>query len=200
MEEEPLEFLGPTHQRLVMHCLSELTRELPTRGALEQLLGQWLLFECKFNNRAKLASEPEFPEKALENALLDKSKGVQRRILDLLASRASVPPRIGKLVAARLGNEDSAVRTAAVQALGERAALPDEVLTAVVARFGDEDWDVRDAAVGIFLGRHKQSYLHEASRNNMDSIKMQQAEVREWINAARPPDYPSLSGQSSSNN
>ncbi|KAK3175390.1 hypothetical protein K4F52_010306, partial [Lecanicillium sp. MT-2017a] len=44
IEEEPLDLLGPTHQRLVMHCLSEVTW-LPIRSSLEAILAQWLLFE-----------------------------------------------------------------------------------------------------------------------------------------------------------
>lgn len=42
IEEEPLDLLGPTHQRLVMHCLSEISGDLPTRVFLEERLAQWL--------------------------------------------------------------------------------------------------------------------------------------------------------------
>jgi hypothetical protein len=50
--EEPRNLLGPTHQRLVMHCLSEVERKGPPftelRSNLENQLKQWLLFECDF--------------------------------------------------------------------------------------------------------------------------------------------------------
>ncbi|OAA35576.1 Armadillo-like helical [Cordyceps fumosorosea ARSEF 2679] len=147
IEEEPLDLLGPTHQRLVMHCLSEISSDLPARKALEERLAQWLLFECKFNKSASLASEVEFPEVALKTALLDESSDVRKTILQSLASRASIPQSIAKVVAGRLGDEAEDMRRAAVEALGGRAALPDEVLTAVAARLGDEAKFVRSAAI-----------------------------------------------------
>ncbi|KAJ4146875.1 hypothetical protein LMH87_001434 [Akanthomyces muscarius] len=152
IEEEPLDLLGPTHQRLVMHCLSEIS-SLPTGPALEDRLAQWLLFECKFNKSAMLASEIEFPEVALMTALLDKSSDVQKIILQSLASRALIPRSIAEVVAVRLGDEDRDVRSAALWALGGRAALPDNVLTAVAARLGDKDKGVRSAAVEALGGR-----------------------------------------------
>ncbi|XWX00409.1 hypothetical protein V2A60_008429 [Cordyceps javanica] len=153
IEQEPLDILGPTHQRLVMHCLSEITRELPTRGALEKRLAQWLLFEWKFINSTKLASEVEFPELALMSALSNESLHFWKAILQSLESRASIPRSIIEAVAPRLDHEDRDVRVAAVRALGGRAALPVEVLMTVVARLNDEDGMVRQATVEA-LGGH----------------------------------------------
>ncbi|KGQ02423.1 hypothetical protein BBAD15_g12365 [Beauveria bassiana D1-5] len=125
IEDEPLDLLGPTHQRLIMHCLSEISTSLPTREASEEKLAQWLLFECTFNKSARLASEFEFPERALTRALLDGSSAIQTEILRSLASRASISQRIAETVAARLNDENWHVRRAAVKALGKREALPD---------------------------------------------------------------------------
>ncbi|KAK8147548.1 hypothetical protein G3M48_001447 [Beauveria asiatica] len=226
IEEEPLDLLGPTHQRLVMHCLSDISSPLTTGKVLEDRLAQWLVFECK---SARLASEIEFPEVALMTALLDKSSDVQKIILQSLASRALIPRSIAQAVAARLGDEHEYVRLAAVRALGGRVALPDEVLTAVAARLGDEHRFVRRAAVDILMQRHEKlcctllkgplisslykallersfeeqlswyiakdnSYINMPDGITEFSVDIQQNEFCEWINGARPADYPSTSG------
>ncbi|GAB1216032.1 hypothetical protein ATERTT37_005233 [Aspergillus terreus] len=61
IEAEPLDILGPTHQRLVMHCLSEIQTESTFREDLEERLLQWLLFECRYTKNSSLAREVEFP-------------------------------------------------------------------------------------------------------------------------------------------
>ncbi|KAK4107017.1 hypothetical protein N656DRAFT_772883 [Canariomyces notabilis] len=57
IEEEPRDLLGPTHQRLVMHCLSEVERKesafTKLRAKLENQLEQWLLFECDFTKNSR---------------------------------------------------------------------------------------------------------------------------------------------------
>ncbi|EJP61155.1 peptidase C14 [Beauveria bassiana ARSEF 2860] len=163
IEEEPLDILGPTHQRLVMHCLSEMSSNLATRQALEERLARWLLFECKFNESAWLASEAEFPEAALRSALLhessdvaallgDKNSNVRMAAIETLGGRAILPDGMLTAVAARLEDEDSNVRRAAVKALGRRVMLPDVILTAVVVRLEDEYGIVRRAAVEALDG------------------------------------------------
>ncbi|PMB65569.1 NACHT, LRR and PYD domains-containing protein 3 [Beauveria bassiana] len=147
IEQEPLDLLGPIHQRLVMHCLSEILSKLPTRGALEQRLAQWLLFECQLNNSAKLASEIEFPNLALKTVLLHESTDFRKTILQSLASRASIPQDVAEMVAGRLDDKDWGVRRAAVEVLGARSALPDGVLMALAARLEDEEWRVRTATI-----------------------------------------------------
>ena len=57
IEDRPRDLLGPTHQRLVMHCLSEASAEMPLRRSLESTLKEWLAFECRFTKKARLASE-----------------------------------------------------------------------------------------------------------------------------------------------
>lgn len=53
LEAEPRDLLGPAHQRLVMHCLSELIPSNRQSGVdqqerMEDQLSQWLLFEFDF--------------------------------------------------------------------------------------------------------------------------------------------------------
>ncbi|KAH7124211.1 armadillo-type protein [Dactylonectria macrodidyma] len=146
IEEEPLDLLGPTHQRLVMHCLSEVSSDLPIRGNLEQRLSKWLLFECTFRHTANLASEAEFPELALDMAFYEGSEDTKRTILKSLTKRATIPQEILKAVTARLEDQDKDVRWTAIKALCSQSALPEEILKAVAARLEHQDEDVRRAA------------------------------------------------------
>ncbi|KAM3548595.1 hypothetical protein ARSEF4850_009328 [Beauveria asiatica] len=145
IEEEPLDLLGFTHQRLVMYCLSETLGDLPLRKTLEERLAQWLLFECQLNETATetLASEMEFPEEALKTILLDKSHNAHATILNSLTSRVSISPSIARVAMAYMSNNRSFLRRAAIRSLRTSAALPDEVLKAMAARLGDKKKAVR---------------------------------------------------------
>ncbi|KAH7370292.1 armadillo-type protein [Rhexocercosporidium sp. MPI-PUGE-AT-0058] len=163
IEENPRDLLGPVHQRLVMHCLSEVapSQETPKfsqlREDLEGQLKQWLLFECNFafkmNRRSRLVAEMEFPEQILEDVLKKESKdGLKMQILVSLMARPRVSPTIMKLTASCLGDDDSiGLKRAALAMLQRlREALPKEILQAVVALFEDPEKDVRSAAAWAF--------------------------------------------------
>lgn len=47
VDEKPLDLLGPTHQRLVAHCLSEVRHQFRLRKDLEVHLSRWLVFQCE---------------------------------------------------------------------------------------------------------------------------------------------------------
>ena len=91
LEDEPRDLLGPVHQRLVMHCLSEVALSQETRQFsqlrehLEGQLKQWLLFECnfEFNNAgcSQLAAEMEFPEQILKDILQKESEDLKWKII-----------------------------------------------------------------------------------------------------------------------
>ena len=154
IEDKPRDLLGPTHQRLVMHCLSEASTEMPLRGSLEETLKEWLLFECRFTHHARLASEVEFPERALLDAL--REEPVQRAILRGLANRPTLPSSIVNLLVSWLEDGESIalkreVWQAVLGVLRAQSSLSDEHLAAVVARLGDEDWHIRQAAL-VVLG------------------------------------------------
>ncbi|KAI0009266.1 armadillo-type protein [Xylariaceae sp. FL0662B] len=87
IEQEPRDLLGPTHQRLVMHCLSEAnTWESELRSGLESRLSQWLLIEYDLTNRfASMAAESEFPDGALLRALESSSNDQKEHIIWSLA-------------------------------------------------------------------------------------------------------------------
>ncbi|KAH7010700.1 uncharacterized protein B0I36DRAFT_356598 [Microdochium trichocladiopsis] len=152
LEEPPLDLLGPVHQRLVMHCLAEVSGGLKMRGDLEDRLSQWLLFECRFTTQSELATETEFPEEALSIAFRE-GKDVMATILMSLASRVHVPPRILLAITARLEDEDGDVRRAAIEAFQGQSSLPIEMVTAIAARLEHEDGDVRLAAIEALEGQ-----------------------------------------------
>ncbi|KAJ2968714.1 hypothetical protein NQ176_g9048 [Zarea fungicola] len=147
IEEEPLDLLGPTHQRLVMHCLSEISSTLPMRQNIELRLEQWLRFECDVYINAKLGTEAEFPEAALTIAL--RGGGDACAILRSVAKRASISQSFIEIIAGWLDDKRSWVRRAAVQALGNGRALPDEVYMKIVARLDDESAWVRMTAIEV---------------------------------------------------
>ncbi|KAM3549692.1 hypothetical protein MY1884_008619 [Beauveria asiatica] len=71
LEQEPFDLLGPTHQRLTIHCLAEIdsNTKLPVRPKLEERLSEWAQYEAEFGIFGQLAREPEFPESSLFTAL-----------------------------------------------------------------------------------------------------------------------------------
>lgn len=150
IEAEPRDLLGPAHQRLVMHCLSELSHEIQIRQSLENTLSRWLLFECRFRKAASLSGEAEFPEAALHCALLEETKATTM-ILQSLKIRAMLPPVVLATVAALLEHHDIEVQRVAIEALGKQS-LPPEILSAIAKRSEDSDATIRSAAVEA-LGR-----------------------------------------------
>ncbi|GKT81420.1 peptidaseCc14 [Colletotrichum tofieldiae] len=70
IEKEPVDLLGPTHQRLVMHCLSEAV-SLPNRirANREKRLEEWVLFESDFTGLLTFARKSELPDRVLQHVL-----------------------------------------------------------------------------------------------------------------------------------
>ncbi|KAI1110441.1 ARM repeat-containing protein [Nemania sp. NC0429] len=68
IEAEPRDLLGPAHQRLISHCLPEVSTEQPFREKLEDELSQWAIRDCKEMHRPSLA-----PEIAISRTILDKA-------------------------------------------------------------------------------------------------------------------------------
>ncbi|KAL5358354.1 hypothetical protein BJX96DRAFT_39877 [Aspergillus floccosus] len=105
IEAEPLDILGPMHQRLVMHCLSEIQTEVAFREDQEERLLQWLLFECRYTNRPTLATEREFPVSSLLRVLRETSKTMKIFLLRLLKKRPAIEPDVLELVASVLEDD-----------------------------------------------------------------------------------------------
>ncbi|KAK4038962.1 hypothetical protein C8A01DRAFT_47479 [Parachaetomium inaequale] len=147
IEDKPRDLLGPTHQRLVMHCLSETSTEMPLRRRLEEGLKEWLLFECNFTKQARLASEVEFPERVLSDALQEESF-VKLIILESVAKWPTLPSSMVNMIVSWLEDGESKGSKTKVLDILRRArrVLPDHLLKAV-------EYSVRLAALG-FLQAH----------------------------------------------
>ncbi|KAK0617464.1 armadillo-type protein [Immersiella caudata] len=159
IEEEPRDLLGPTHQRLVMHCLSEIEQKESTftelRAKLETQLEQWLLFECDFTGRSRLASEMECPEQVLVNALKQASEGARMSLLRSLSIRTTVPSSIINVISPWL--KDGASKHLPTKILNilrhQHISLPDTILQDITARLEDQEAYVRRAAIEALQGQ-----------------------------------------------
>ncbi|KAF1365074.1 hypothetical protein EJ07DRAFT_97345 [Lizonia empirigonia] len=159
IEEEPRDLLGPTHQRLIMHCLSETEQKDATftelRLQLEKQLEQWMLFECNYTQDCRLAGEMECPEQVLVNVLTKGSEDARLDILNVLKRRASVPSSV--IAVAVSGLKDCISNKLYITSLDilrhhHNALPPDMTLQAIAARLEDEDSDVRRAAIKALQG------------------------------------------------
>jgi hypothetical protein len=116
IESDPIDFLGLTHQRSIMHCLDKAVC-LPSgnfRAGMKNTLSQWLVFECAFKGLASLASESEFPDNALHNALLDCAQDDKVTILLALDSTGRyLSQRAIKIVLTLFQDDERHVRSAA---------------------------------------------------------------------------------------
>lgn len=126
IEEEPLDLLGPSHQRLVMHCLSEISRSETEpqsyRVHLEKTLSNWLLFECDIKASTSLAIETEFPDSSLRIALQQGKKKAKCIILRSIRKRA-LSQELLEIIMSFIGQGDSNLTSGAIAALGQVSTL-----------------------------------------------------------------------------
>jgi GTPase SAR1 family protein len=159
VEETPRDLLGPTHQYLVMHCLSEVERKdtafAEFRTELEETLKKWLLFECHFTRECYLASKMECPEQVLANALNQASEDAKKILLGSLNRRAAIPSRILDLVVSWLENGASTVLKIAILYIMEHKYknLPSKMLRRIEPLLDDEDSHVRWATFKAIQGQ-----------------------------------------------
>ncbi|RSL69726.1 hypothetical protein CEP54_002125 [Fusarium duplospermum] len=111
LQEEPVDLLGPTHERLVTHCLNEISLSETTpaivslRNALEQHLSKWLVFQCTrprswlpFQGPITLASEMEFPLRSLLSSLREEGDEFRRTLLLSMPPERGVAPPVVKAI------------------------------------------------------------------------------------------------------
>ncbi|KAK4642940.1 hypothetical protein QC761_0062650 [Podospora bellae-mahoneyi] len=159
IEEEPRDLLGPTHQRLVMHCLSEVERKESNftglRARLENQLAQWLLFECDFMGSSMLACEMECPEQVLVSTLKQTSEGTRSIFLDSLSRRTAVPSSVINVASPWLN--DCASKRLCIAVLGllrhQHNGLPETILQGIAAQLKDQEGHVRRAAINALQGQ-----------------------------------------------
>lgn len=139
IQRQPLDLLGPTHQRLVMHCLSEAKNWTDQwRITLESRLSQWLSRECDMRGSSLLVAESEFPDEVLFTALAGSSSKKKQVILKSLGQPGRhLSEAALKKLTAMLKTEDAETRSAAAEALGQRSNLPETVVKGLVAALND---------------------------------------------------------------
>ncbi|PKS10409.1 hypothetical protein jhhlp_002160 [Lomentospora prolificans] len=171
VEQEPLDLLGPSHQRLVMHCLNEAGPSMTKSDKfhllqvkLEGRLFEWMYFECICSDETYLAREAEFPEKMLEKALKECSQRQRSSILNAIRQRPYLSEIAVNALLALLIDIESHVREAAAKALGNQSSLSEMAVNALLALLIDTDIEshVRYAAADT-LGN--QSSLSEMAVN-----------------------------------
>ncbi|RCI11752.1 hypothetical protein L249_7674 [Ophiocordyceps polyrhachis-furcata BCC 54312] len=158
VEQPPLDMLGPTHQRLVMHCLSEVSMEKETvRRRLEDEFGlqgklkQWHLFECSVGVPI-LVKEMEFPTQVLCEIFRENPDNVDwRSTLYALSRKPAIPPMIYEEIILWL--EDSTSSDSKCEALEALAildaGLTENITMTVVRRLDDPDERVQEEALDV---------------------------------------------------
>ena len=150
LEKEPRDLLGPAHQRLLMHCFSEVSDKNSSldhlRAEMENQLSQWLLFECKFRRHTRLGCDMECPEHLLKTLLLrEESEATKRIVLGALATRPRISPDTMLLVASWLGNDVFGdLQIAAFEMLSHHhESSPKDIHQALALLLQDQDSHVR---------------------------------------------------------
>ncbi|KAK2589724.1 hypothetical protein QQS21_012597 [Conoideocrella luteorostrata] len=139
IEDQPRDLLGPTHQRLIMHCLSELDSSihLAIRSKLKHQLLKWLIFECHLTGRSTLAAEMECPEDVVIAALEKSSARVRKAILKAISlQRVQFQEKTILAITELYNDEDPYVQIAAVGALNNQWDVP-EATTATLLKLLD---------------------------------------------------------------
>ncbi|KID83128.1 nacht nucleoside triphosphatase [Metarhizium guizhouense ARSEF 977] len=149
IEDEPLDLLGPAHQRLVMNSLSEVSAMMPLRRGLEEKLKLWLLFECTFSHELRLSSEMEFPEQALCDAFQEGPDDAKVAILGSMRARPAIPLNFDRqLVYWLRGDIYQPTKRNVLRALGKYpTSFPNSVFEAVIQWLGDTDYEVQRATM-----------------------------------------------------
>ncbi|KAK7430467.1 hypothetical protein QQZ08_002986 [Neonectria magnoliae] len=185
VEEQPRDLLGPVHQRLVMHCLSEVVPSQRTPGFITRLqehLRQWLVFDYTWRERTELARELEFPDQILEDVLRDESedgspRGLKKRVLiEITGHRKTLPEGLLAAIVALLKDSDSGVQHHAADTLGGLPALPENALEPLLALLVNGDKDARDAT-GKALVRHRAIVMVARLKDEDDRVRSTAAEA-----------------------
>jgi HEAT repeat protein len=177
LNDEPRDLLGPVHQRLLMHCFSEVPSS-DTKSKLEDLrtemeskLKQLAFLEYKVRKEMKLCWEMEFPvhilleeestKKAILRALVHRPQ-LSSVLLNWVASNFLVPAR---------SSPSSGLRYLAIAALGKQTTLPENLLEVV-----------RFHALNDGHGIVRSSALNVLSRQSTLSESVQLEVMKEYLN------------------
>lgn len=165
IEGEPKDLLGPAHQRLLLHCFSEvaLSNSNDELAALQENMEfwcqQWSIYEYKRLQRTYFCRKSEFPDNVLSEMLTKLPDNIKISILQALPYRPQLPSRVLEDIINLSKNSDNPkVRRFAAEVLAKQASISDNFLQALVSRLEDTNCNVRGTATEA-LG--KQASLSE---------------------------------------
>lgn len=150
------DLLGPTHQRLVMHCLMEARQDMPLRPPLESRISKWLRFELReFGSGAALAAAAECPDSSVLDILKDTSPTNHSALLKVLEDRLSLSTAILEAVydLARHPCDDRNIREVAGYIL-KKNPLPTNIKESILQLVDTPDDETRMVEMAILASHH----------------------------------------------
>lgn len=168
LQEEPVDLLGPTHERLVTHCLNEISLSDTTpaivslRNILEQHLSKWLVFQCTrprswfpVQGTITLASEMEFPLPSLLAALHEEGDEFRRTLLLSMPPERGVAPPVVKAITSWVSVDISGhlAHTLVNYFMRSGEVFPADVLPDVAKWLLSRDTELRRAGITILVDR-----------------------------------------------
>ncbi|KAI0188180.1 armadillo-type protein [Xylaria flabelliformis] len=145
IQDEPRDILGPTHQRLVTHCLNEVSKRLPSRASLEDQLVRWITSECQRENRSNLTGGVELRDEVIVKILQEVPEKAME-VLWSLSQNQSLSEKIVRIVVTHLDKEYEASRCTALRIL-QKHTVAEEHLPAIIVHLKDRYSHIRSEAI-----------------------------------------------------
>ena len=150
IEQEPRDLLGPAHQRLVMHCLSETSGNFEVRPRLEKKLAECVKLECRLRGFSLLAEEPECPEAVIIAAL---KTGRAKTKCAILHAKFAQFWQFSETAAVKLTellkDRNKSVRLLAALVCSLQSTTSEAASTALMVLLKDKDKNVREMALQV---------------------------------------------------
>ncbi|EGX93752.1 Armadillo-type fold domain containing protein [Cordyceps militaris CM01] len=158
--EQQLDLLGPSHQRIIMQLLSEISPSRikidAKRASLERDLSNLLLLEIQVSGRMNLSWEAEFPQTVLEMAFREANESCKCDIMASLIG-TQVPPDF-VLKFAHPDRPDDII--CVLKALFSRTALPERFAYYLAERY--LELERKSTVWGILLKETNETTLSQA--------------------------------------
>ncbi|CAG1965755.1 unnamed protein product [Fusarium graminearum] len=87
--KDPIDLLGATHHRLLMHCLAEVVKSVDLRTTLQEQLSMWLQLECNLTDEPQILRQSEFPASTL-NFVFQRSSDERKQIIARALDRRTI--------------------------------------------------------------------------------------------------------------
>jgi HEAT repeat protein len=183
IEGLPRDMLGPAHQRLVMHCLSEVVLSddlgdfLQLRHNLEDQLKHWLVFDCLFGGDSHFGTEMEFPDRILDDIMANEEQEIRDRVIHSLVGRPRLPPSMMSEILSWLGSGKKWERSRAVSALLPKS-VPDYALKGIVALLKDSYARARTRAASFLHSQWVRGLPESVALDVITHLKSAELKVR----------------------